>query len=154
MFLLNNTSNSNIEQKCHEFKATLNTPALCSWFAKFISLKRAPVENNLHTMYIGLAEKINKPEIFKIMTSIAFKVLNKILEADKLPLLDKTYGIEYNKQQVKNMGTWLGLLTLARNKPIIIRELDLKTFIIKCFFNQKVDIVIPVVCKILAAGAH
>jgi len=28
---------------------------------------------------------------------------------------------------LKNLGVWLGLLTLARNKPILSKELELKT---------------------------
>lgn len=50
------------------------------------------------------------------------------------------------------MGTWLGLLTLARNKPIIIGKLDLKQFLINSFLNNKVEVVIPVICKILLMG--
>jgi hypothetical protein len=31
-----------------------------------------------------------------------------------------------DRSLLKNLGSWLGLLTFARNKPVLIRELDIK----------------------------
>lgn len=90
------------------------------------------------------------------MVTLTTKVVNKILLAEKIPPVEKANngGIEFNKVSIKNLGLWLGLLTLARNKPIIIRDLDIKNLLITSFFNQRLEILIPVVCKILMAGSQ
>jgi hypothetical protein len=42
-------------------------------------------------------------------------------------LLCFPYPQESNDRSLlKNLGSWLGLLTFARNKPVLIRELDIK----------------------------
>lgn len=49
------------------------------------------------------------------------------------------------------MGQWLGQLTLARNKPIILTYLNLKTLLQEAYETgqNKLEKVLPLVCKIL-----
>ena len=154
VFILNNCSNVNLDEKVIEIKKLLTDPNIIKWFSKYIVYQRAPLEPNFHVTYINLAEKLGKPEIFKIMTKETYDLLNKILEADKAAESDKSIIQGTDKNLVKYLGSWLGQLTLARNKPIIMKEFDVKTIVIEAYENQKLDYVLPLVCKILTHGSH
>ncbi len=46
---------------------------------------------------------------------------------------------------LKNLGQWLGRLTLAKNRPILQRDLDVKETLLKAFAAGKMIAVIPFV---------
>jgi len=56
---------------------------------------------------------------------------------------------------LKNLGHWLGLLTLAKNKPILFREMDVKGLIYESYHKgaQELLYVIPFVAKIIESAA-
>ena len=47
------------------------------------------------------------------------------------------------------LGNFLGLLTVANNRPIYAKELDIKQLLVECFNSEKMKYVITFVCKIL-----
>lgn len=58
---------------------------------------------------------------------------------------------QQEKNTFKNLGQWLGQLTLARNKPIIMSYLNLKNLLQEAYETgqNKLEKVLPLVCKIL-----
>ena len=48
---------------------------------------------------------------------------------------DKSIANFSDRSLLKNLGHWLGLMTLGRNRPILMRELDFKPLIIEAFHN-------------------
>lgn len=56
---------------------------------------------------------------------------------------------------LKNLGHWLGLMTLARNRPILMIDLDIKPLIIKAYHSgqQELLYVIPFVAKVIESCA-
>jgi CCR4-NOT transcription complex subunit 1 len=50
---------------------------------------------------------------------------------------------------LKNLGTWLGLLTFARNKPVLSRDLELKQVIAEAYQRGRLIAVLPFVQKLL-----
>ncbi len=154
-FSLNNCSNSNIEEKSNEIRSYLTEEKLIQWFAKYIVYQRAPLEANFHSMYINLVSKIGKKEIFTIMIKETCSLLNKIIEYNQaFSTPERLYLQGNDKNSFKNLGSWLGLLTIGRNKPIVIKDFDVKTIIVEGYESQKLDYILPLVCKILAHGSH
>ncbi len=143
----------NIEEKASEIRKILNDPNLIKWFSKYIVFQRAPVEINFHSMYISLIEKLSKPEIFKQMVTETFGLLHKILDILQNAMSEKSLS-QIDKNILKHLGSWLGQLTLARNKAIIMKDLDLKGLIIDAYEQQKLDYILPLTCKILTHGNH
>jgi len=143
-FALNNCTANNIEEKANEIRPYLSDERFLSWFAKYLVYQRAPLESNFHTMYLNLIAKIGKREIFPLMMKETYKLLYKILESENVE--------DFNKANLKNIGSWLGQLTLARNKPIVIKDFNLKNILIDAYDNHKLDYIVPLVCKILAPG--
>ena len=50
---------------------------------------------------------------------------------------------------LKNLGVWLGLLTFAKNKPVLSKELELKTIIVEAYQRGRLVAVLPFVQKLL-----
>ena len=53
------------------------------------------------------------------------------------------------------MGHWLGLMTLARNVPILMLDLDMKPLVIEAYHKgqQELLYVVPFVAKVLESCA-
>mmetsp|Transcript_24297 Transcript_24297/g.21464 ORF Transcript_24297/g.21464 Transcript_24297/m.21464 type:complete len:167 (+) Transcript_24297:814-1314(+) len=140
-FQLNNCSNSNIDEKAAEFRKILKDERLIQFFGKHIVYRRVPTENNFHTLFIQLATKINKRELFQIMIKDSFLILNQMIDNDRYNNYiasqpeNKKSKVEINKSNMKNLAVWVGLITLARNKPITIRDIDLKGILLEAYEN-------------------
>ena len=155
IFSLNNCSNSNIDEKSIEIAGYLVDEKMIRWFCKYVVYQRAPIESNFHAMYLNLNLKLGKKELFTLMTKETYGLLNRILENDKAYGVTEKSSIQGNdKNSLKNLGSWLGMLTIGRNKPIVMKDFDMKTLIIEAYENQKLDYMLPLVCKILAHGNH
>ena len=53
------------------------------------------------------------------------------------------------RNTMRHAGTWIGIMTLQRSKPILQKELDLKNKMYESMENHSVGNVIPIVCSIL-----
>lgn len=53
------------------------------------------------------------------------------------------------KQFLANLGSFIGLLTVAGNRPLYAKELDIKQLLVESFQCQRVKYVITFVCRIL-----
>ncbi len=64
---------------------------------------------------------------------------------------DKGIANFSDRSLLKNLGHWLGMLTLAKNKPILYLDLDLRSLLIEAYMNgqQELLYVVPFVAKIL-----
>lgn len=51
---------------------------------------------------------------------------------------------------IKQLGMWLGLLTFAKNKPVLAKDMDLKALIQDAYQRGRMIAVLPFVEKVLA----
>lgn len=72
-------------------------------------------------IYVNLLEHMNKRNLYQVVTKETYVYLKFLLSA------------KHEKQNeinlMKNIGTFLGQITLARNKPIVIKYLNIKTLL-------------------------
>jgi hypothetical protein len=61
---------------------------------------------------------------------------------------------QQDRVTLKNLATWLGSITLARDKPIKHRNLSIKDLLIEGYDHQRLLVVIPFACKVLEAAAR
>jgi CCR4-NOT transcription complex subunit 1 len=57
------------------------------------------------------------------------------------------------RTHLKNLGGWLGLLTLARDRPIKHSNIAFKQLLMEAHDTKRLIVVIPFVCKVLIQGA-
>lgn len=56
--------------------------------------------------------------------------------------------VQVEKNMVKNLGSWIGQLTLARSKPIALKYMNIKNILVDAYPN-KLPTILPIICKIL-----
>lgn len=141
-FIVNNMSISNLEAKIPEVRKLL-LPPYHGWLANYLVVKRISTQPNYHTVYLIFIEKLMRPELECEILKRTFQNARKLLTSGT---------ITTNSQQrslLKNLGSWLGVFTLARNKPLLQRDLDLKELLYVGYETGHLIAVTPFVAKIL-----
>lgn len=143
-FVFNNLSQLNLSTKCDELRA-LVTDEYYPWLAQYLVMKRASIEFNFHVLYSNFLDEIKLPEVTDMVIRETFRNVKVLLRSDK--------GIANfsDRTLLKNLGHWLGMLTLGRNRPIRLIDLDLKSLIAEAYKKgqQELLYVVPFVAKVL-----
>jgi len=148
---MNSCNDSNVFQKAHEIRNLLKDDTIIIWLARHLIVQKAQKDSAQHELYILLIEKINMKEVFNVVIKETYSLLTFVIQhlfntSEKVTLNPK------DKNILKYLGSWLGSLTIARNKPIIMKEFDIKALIMNAHEAKKLDFVLPLVCKILIQG--
>jgi hypothetical protein len=143
-FIFNNLSLSNIHQKSDDLKECLSDD-FTGWLANYLVTKRASIEPNFHTLYSSFLETLANCALTNEVLRETFANINILLGSDK------AVANFSDRALLKNLGHWLGLITLAKNKPILMIDLDIKPLIIEAFHTgqQELLYVVPFVAKVL-----
>lgn len=78
-------------------------------------------------MYLQLVEKIDKKAISELLTPFTLRYIRILLRGERI----KSQTSE--RSLLKNLGLWLGRMTLARRKPLRKEHLDVKDLIIEAY---------------------
>ena len=147
-FIFNNLSQLNLQQKCDEIREIV-TEEYWPWMAQYLVMKRASIELNFHALYSNFLDCLKVPEVNKMVTRETFRNIKVLLRSDK--------GIANfsDRSLLKNLGHWLGMLTLGRNKPILQVDIDLKSLLAEAYHKgqQELLYVVPFVAKVLESCA-
>ena len=109
----------NLDQKAEETRGMLEENYL-TWFGNHLVIKRISTQANFHTLYMAFLKKLNSPGLMTAVLSSVFVNVSKLLGSQKITTSTSERSL------LKNLGSWLGLQTLAKNKPILQRDLALK----------------------------
>ena len=111
-FIFNNLSQLNLTQKCEELRDIVGDDHW-SWVAQYLVMKRASIEPNFHTLYSNFLDTLKMSELSRLVVAETFRNIKVLLRSDK--------GIANfsDRSLLKNLGHWLGLLMLAKNRPIL-----------------------------------
>lgn len=141
-FMINNISATNLEAKSKEFLEVLKE-LYYPWFAQYMVMKRASIEPNFHELYLKFLDKINSKALHKEIIKATYENCKVLLRSE----LIKSSSEE--RSLLKNLGSWLGKLTIGRNQALRAREIDPKLLIIEAYEKGLMIAVIPFTSKIL-----
>ncbi|XP_048132836.1 CCR4-NOT transcription complex subunit 1 isoform X7 [Rhodamnia argentea] len=141
-FIINNISVANIEAKAKELTEILKEQ-FYPWFAQYMVMKRASIEPNFHDLYLKFLDKINSKALNKEIVQATYENCKVLLGSE----LIKSSSEE--RSLLKNLGSWLGKLTIGRNQVLRAREIDPKSLIIEAYEKGKMIAVIPFTSKVL-----
>mmetsp|Transcript_120 Transcript_120/g.241 ORF Transcript_120/g.241 Transcript_120/m.241 type:complete len:2189 (+) Transcript_120:93-6659(+) len=141
-FLINNLSKANLQDKVKELKDFLLPPHY-GYFSEFLVVKRVTQEANHLKMYATFLEKFDSKSLYKVIIDITYSNIKVVLSSDKI-----VASIDQRKL-LKNLGSWLGLMTLARNRPILAKKLVLKELVLRAYSDGRLIAIIPFVAKVL-----
>ncbi|KAI3693882.1 hypothetical protein L1987_76837 [Smallanthus sonchifolius] len=146
-FIINNLSVANLEAKAKEFTEILKEPYY-AWFAQYMVMKRASIEPNFHDLYLKFLEKANSKPLNREIVQATYENCKVLLGSE----LIKSSSEE--RSLLKNLGGWLGKITIGRNHVLRAKEIDPKALIIEAYEKGLMIAVIPFTSKILESCSN
>ncbi|KAL0425804.1 UNVERIFIED_CONTAM: CCR4-NOT transcription complex subunit [Sesamum radiatum] len=141
-FIINNLSAANVEAKAKEFTEILNEQYY-PWFAQYMVMKRASIETNFHDLYLKFLDKVNLKALNKEIVQATYENCKVLLGSELIKS-----SVE-ERSLLKNLGSWLGKITIGKNQVLRAREIDPKSLIIEAYEKGLMIAVIPFTSKIL-----
>uniref|UniRef100_A0AC34FIP0 Not1 n=1 Tax=Panagrolaimus sp. ES5 TaxID=591445 RepID=A0AC34FIP0_9BILA len=154
-FLCNNLTFDNLEQKVFDLRRIVaeNDDTCRKWLAQYFVMKRVTLEQNHHTLYNSLLYSVYDDKLNEYVRLETLRNIKILLDSEKK--LDAASWSFDERQLLKNLGQWLGMITLARNEPIFMLELDIRGLLEDALSKGEKDLfyVVPFVVKILESSA-
>ncbi|CAD5214428.1 unnamed protein product [Bursaphelenchus okinawaensis] len=142
-FLLNNLTVSNLSSVCHEINdiiITQTSDSVVAWLAHYIVTKRVAAEPNQHETYVQLLTNINKELLMQAVLNETYKSVNTMFNTSS-----RSSSSNYiERKMLKNIGQWLGLITIGKDQPINLDDLDLKKLLIEAFVDGEDELILAV----------
>mmetsp|Transcript_25184 Transcript_25184/g.73927 ORF Transcript_25184/g.73927 Transcript_25184/m.73927 type:complete len:2663 (-) Transcript_25184:304-8292(-) len=148
-FLINNVSPANVEGKAQELKDMLASKYF-GWLGNYLVVKRISTQPNFHSLYLAFLDQLGdygKGLVEAILSSVYLNV-GKLLRSPKITTSTSERSL------LKNLGSWLGQITLARNRPILQIMLDCKELLFQGYETGMLIAVTPFVAKILEGAKN
>lgn len=142
LFVLNNVSEQNIEEKLQDLTDVLRDQHH-QWFASYLVEERAKLQPNFQQLYLDLLDRINDKMLWSEVLRETYASVSKLLNSEN------TLNSSTDRGHLKNLGAWLGSLTIAKDKPIKHKNVYFKGLLLEGFDSQRLTIVIPFTCKVL-----
>jgi CCR4-NOT transcription complex subunit 1 len=147
LFIVNNLAPTNFDAKLVEMKDQFQDQ-FARWFANYLVDQRVSTEPNNHILYLRLLDALDRKSLTK------FILHESILKSCMLLNSEKTLQITSERTVLKNIASWLGSITFARDRPIKHKNLSFKDLLIEGYESSRLAVAIPFVCKALAPCAQ
>ena len=142
LFVLNNVSEQNIDEKLRDLIDALEDQHH-QWFANYLVEERAKLQPNFQQLYLDLLERINDRMLWAEVLRETYVGASKLLNSEA------TLSSSTDRGHLKNLGSWLGSLTIAKNKPVKHKNVYFKGLLLEGYDSQRLTVVIPFTCKVL-----
>ncbi|KAJ2367063.1 CCR4-NOT core subunit cdc39, partial [Coemansia sp. RSA 2607] len=146
-FAINNLAPSNIVEKTSEVDRVLQSRHFV-WFSQDIIVKRASQEPNYHALYLQFVDALNRPLLTRCILRETLASIARLLNAES------TISSSTDRGYLKNLGAWLGGITLARDQPILRENVSFKDLLCEGYSSSRLLVAIPFVCKVLEQAAR
>ncbi len=152
-FIMNTMGRDNFAEKLENAKGLIGANnVVLKWFIYQILIRRVS-QQVVSTIYIDLLKGFGIKECIPLTINLSFEILRKCLAIDeeKMGQVVQSAQGQHNilRHYLMNLGTFIGCITIASNRPILTKEFDLKQLLIESIEQQKVRLVVPFVSKIL-----
>jgi len=141
-FIVNNIAKSNFETKVNELKEIL-LPEHFHWFANYLVVKRISTQPNLHLLYLNILEYLEQSAFSKLVLDSSYHNVTKLLQSPNITTSSSERSL------LRNLGVWVGQMTLARNKPLLQKRINLKELLFWGYETGRLIAVCSFVAKVL-----
>lgn len=145
LFVLNNVSERNLRDKIKDLMEAVENKHH-QWFASYLVEERAKMQPNFQQLYLDMLELFGNKLLWAEVLRETYVAVNRMLNTEG------TLG-STERSHLKNLGAWLGSLTIARDEPIKFRNVSFKDLLIEGYDTDRLLIVIPFTCKVLVQAA-
>ena len=149
-FIFNNVSQMNISTKAAELKEIVPEEYM-PWLGQYLVMKRVTTEPNFHNLFVQLIEFLDLLKLKNMVKDQVFRNIRALLRNMKPDLQDFN-----DRTLLKNLGRFLGLLTLAKNRPILFDEMNFKDLLLEAYRKGQVEMhyVVPFVARTLEGAGQ
>jgi len=145
LFVLNNVSERNLREKINDLTDAVEDRHH-QWFANYLVEERAKMQPNFQQLYLDILALFNDRVLWAEVLRETYASVIRLLNTDS------TLG-STERGHLKNLGSWLGSLTIARDQPIKFRNISFKDLLIEGHESDRLLLVIPFTCKVLVQAA-
>lgn len=145
VFFFNNVSEQNLKSKLAQLQEALHD-VHPQWFASFLVDGRAKVEPNYQPLYLDVLNLLGNKTLWNEVLRETYVSVRTLLNAES------TMQSASERKNLKNLSTWLGSLTIARDKPIKHKNISFLDLLIEGYETQRLNLVIPFTCHVLVQG--
>ncbi|KYK55151.1 CCR4-Not complex component, Not1 [Drechmeria coniospora] len=145
-FVLNNITEGTLQSMRNELRDML-VRNHHQWFASHLVEERAKMQPNYHHVYLELVRMFEDQLLWSEVLRETYISVARMLNSEV------TMKNSTDRAHLKNLGGWLGLLTLARDRPIKHKNIAFKKLLMEAHDTKRLIVVIPFVCKVLLQGA-
>ncbi|KAJ5601469.1 CCR4-Not complex component N.t1.c1 C-terminal [Penicillium lagena] len=142
LFVLNNVSEQNLDEKLEDLQDVLRDQHH-QWFAAYLVEERAKLQPNFQQLYLDLLDRINDKILWAEVLRETYVSVNKLLNSEA------TLTSSTDRGHLKNLGAWLGSLTIAKDKPVKHKNVYFKGLLLEGYDTQRLMVTIPFTCKVL-----
>ena len=146
LFVLNNVSERNLGDKLKDLRSALQERHY-QWFAEFLVEGRAKSQPNFHQLYLSMLDLLGDRDLWAEVLRESYVACFTLLNSPSLT--DSSTERNYLKQ----LASWLGSLTIARDKPIKLRNISFKDLLLEGHDTNRLFTVITFTSKVLAQAA-
>ncbi|KAF2724551.1 Not1-domain-containing protein [Polychaeton citri CBS 116435] len=147
MFVLNNVSKRNLPDKFKDLKGALEDRHH-QWFAHYLVEELAKSQPNFQGLYLQLLENFDQRLLWGEVLRETYVACSRMLNAQS------TMDSIAERTNLKNLAGWLGSLTLARDQPILQRNISFRDLLLEAHDTQRLIVAIPFTCKVLTQAAQ
>jgi hypothetical protein len=149
-FLFNNLSEDNVPGTVAELAKELR-PEYVGWFASYLTLKRACGQANYQPLHLAVLERLERDHERGELSALALKVAvdasKKYLAKPNIRNIGNQSSTD--RKNLKDLGQWIGRLTLAKSKPLLHRNLFLRELLHEAYETGRLVAVVAFVAKIM-----
>ncbi|KAF2133367.1 Not1-domain-containing protein [Dothidotthia symphoricarpi CBS 119687] len=145
LFVLNNVSERNLRDKINDLTEAVEARHH-QWFANYLVEERAKMQPNFQQLYLDMLDLFNNKTLWAEVLRETYVSVVRMLNNDAA--LGST-----ERGHLKNLGSWLGSLTIARDQPIKFRNISFKDLLTEGYDTDRLLLVIPFTCKVLVQAA-
>lgn len=114
-----------------------------AWFGTYMVEKRACIEPNFHAMYIQFLDDLQTPLLQQFVLLKTYTSIKSLLNNEN------TVSLSTDRTLLKNLGAWLGAITLSKNIPVKFNNIAFKDLLLEGYDHNWLIVAIPFVCKVL-----
>lgn len=147
IFFFNNVSEKNLGAKLRDLQQALRDEHF-HWFASLLVEERAKLEPNLQQLYLDMLKLLGKKTLWAEVLRETYVSVQRMLNAES------TMNSIAERKHLKSLAIWLGLLTIARDKPIKHKNISFIDLLLEGFETERLLIVIPFTCSVLTQASR
>ncbi|KAJ5071434.1 ccr4-not transcription complex [Anaeramoeba ignava] len=144
-FIFNVIDHNSVESYCKELKKLIY-PQLVEWTVENIFIRRASHQPNNHDLLLRILAEIDLKDLDNYLLSSVYIHISKLLEIRK----QQQRAIEFSLKILHNLGKFLAKLTLAKNKPILQKYLNIKFILLESLGTGDFEAIVPFITNLLS----